>query len=144
VLQKGFTMPRNGFGNHKRLVISTDAGPWGFGATLAIDGIVQHLFCGKVHPWNEERFPRSMGSHEGQQVWESLRLQIALRVWKHIWQRSRCSIEVTADNTGGLSIPLNLSSTSPYGNETAKEVALDIADGLYFPHSVTRVPGSKR
>ena len=84
-----------------------------------------------------------IGSPNGQQVWESLNLLVALRVWKTFCKPGRVRLFVRGDSVTMLSLMTKMRPPpeSPGLTLIAKELALDIADGSYAPDLAEHVPG---
>ena len=66
---------------------------------------------------------------------------MALRHWRYYWLHTRCIITVGSDNIGALSTACKLQPKSGSLNAVARELALDIADGIYQPQICEHIPG---
>ena len=118
-----------------------DASPWGFGATLRVNGVYISWYTDAITEQDAECFNTFIGSWEGQQTWESLNILIALRTWKTWWSRLQICLQVKADNITALSLLCRLKGSSTALNIIARELALEFGDGSFFPSVVTHVPG---
>ena len=75
-----------------------------------------------------------VGSCEGQQVVEALCMLVALRVWAKRWKGTRPTIRVKSDSISALILILDLRTSGKANGLIAREVALDIAQGVYKPN----------
>ena len=76
----------------------------------------------------------TIGEASGQQVWESLSALVALRAWKGYWTKGRAKLLVRGDSVAMLTMVLRLKpSHSPGLGLLARELALDLAEGVYQP-----------
>ena len=123
--------------------ITGDASPWGLGADLRIQGVLTAWFCSSVSALDEQILGHTIGSPDGQQVWETLTMLVALRAWKKHWAKGRVMLHVRGDSVTMLTLVLKLrpNSSSPGLILLAKEMALDIADATYSPDVASHVPG---
>jgi hypothetical protein len=80
------------------------------------------------------------GSSEGQQVWESLVVLIAVRLWLEYIQAHRVSLQVRGDNVGALMLLIKMRPRTPTLAIIARELALSLAF-MAFPPKVMHTPG---
>ena len=66
---------------------------------------------------------------------------ISLKIWKDIWSRYGVSLSFRGDNTGALSLLAALKGRSKAMNIIARELALEIGDGVFFPQTIAHLPG---
>ena len=66
---------------------------------------------------------------------------VSLRVWAPIWQCERTVLEVSGDNVAMLTMVSTMRAKGKGTNNIARELALDLADGLFRPAICQRVPG---
>jgi hypothetical protein len=124
-----------------QVLITTDASPWGLGGTLEINGKILSYFANAVAQFDCDLFDAPIGDAMGQQTWEALALLVALRIWAKHWQESRVKLVIRGDSTSALHMLLNLKSKGRGSGMIARELALDFADGTYYPDIITHVPG---
>ena len=125
----------------KKLTIVTDASPWGLGGWIAEDDIVVSYFSSAISSLDCEILGHVVGSHEGQQAFEGLAALVALRLWKHKWTSDRLLLEVKSDNLAVLSLVSSLKVSGHALGIVAREFALEMADGAFFPDVVSQLPG---
>ena len=121
--------------------IAVDASPWGLGAILIIDGRLSEYFADMLSDFDIQFFGHQLGSAEGQQTWEALAMLVALRCWSKYWQEDRVQLEVTGDNLGVLSMVSKMRSAGKGSNMIAREIALDLANGVFRPQMCEHTPG---
>ena len=122
--------------------ITTDASPLGMGGFLAINyGIVEYF---SVPTTAEDAWRVGLEWADDstcQQAFEAMTMLIALRLWKHKWAESRCTLHVRSDNLATLSAVTKMQSHSTSLGIIAREMALDVAEGIYEPAVAAHVPG---
>ena len=76
-------------------------------------------------------------------MWESLTACVALRLWAKYWQGARVRIRVRGDSVAMLTLVLMMKSKPGVENTglIAREIALDVAGGVYAPAAGGHVPG---
>ena len=72
---------------------------------------------------------------------EALAILIALRTWKDMWRHSRVVLTVRADNVSALMLLAHMKARRGPMATVAREVALDVADGVYTPTFSEHIPG---
>ena len=72
--------------------IILDASPWGLGGILMEDGVIISWFSSRLTKHGERQFHHTIGQADGQQVWETLCLVVALRLWLPRWKNRRVNI----------------------------------------------------
>ena len=83
--------------------ITTDASPTRMGAWLMIDGVIEEFFSVEVTWIDQEVLDTRAGGSEGQQLWESLTVLIALRLWAPHWKERRIRLCVRSDTVSAHS-----------------------------------------
>ena len=83
----------------------------------------------------------SIGQASCQQVAEAFAIMIALRMWSKTWLNQRAVLEVKSDSVSALNLLLNMKTSGPGNSLIAREIALDLAQGLYRPQVVEHVAG---
>jgi hypothetical protein len=123
--------------------ITIDASPWDLAAYLCVNDAPVSWFSSCITGADESQFGKSIGSCEGQQLWESLAALVALRVWKHTWTSGRMRLKVRGDNMTMLSLLVRLRppTDSPGLGLIAREMALDIGEAVYAPDISEHLPG---
>ena len=126
-----------------RVRITTDASPWGMGATLELDGVIVRYFTCEITDADCELFNLDRGDSAGQQALESLCALVALRAWCKYWNRARSVLEVRGDNVAMLTLMAKLKSRvhSRPMVIISREVALEFAAASYRPIIATHIPG---
>ena len=121
--------------------ITTDASPWGIGGWLKIGSVITEYFSDQLHAQDLQRLGVRIGGCEGQQALEALAVVVALRLWKQVWAEKRSNITVKSDNVTALVMTATLKGKKGPVAMLARELALDIADGVYTPNVVAHIPG---
>ena len=88
-----------------------------------------------------ELFRHRVGDCAGQQTWECLCILVALRLFKCWWRHDRLQLTVASDSFAALSALLRMKASGQGPNIIARELALDLADGLYRPDVIVHQPG---
>ena len=125
-----------------RIIITTDASPWGLGGTLEIDGQFISYFSSEVTELDRQVLVLSSepGS-KNQQALEALAMLVALRTWTKFWIAGRVSLTVRADNLSTLALVAKMQPHSAQLGIIARELALDLASAAYAPDVVEHLPG---
>lgn len=128
-------------GNGSRVVITWDSSPWGFGATLHLDGTMTEYLAGTPSSFEIELLGIEIGSAKAQQTMECLGGLIALRQWSAVWRDKKSCLSIRSDNVGALVLLGRLSTHSSVNNIIAKEAALDIGCSSFGPRVSEHIPG---
>ena len=128
-------------GGGEKVLICSDACPWGFGAALFIGGVAVAYFTAKLQETDFEIFQQKMGDPAGQQAWEALAIVVSLRLWLPYWRRTRVTLEVRADNITALTMLTTFKGSGHSMGILAREVALDIGCGIFRPDICAHSPG---
>ena len=120
-----------------------DASPWGLGGVLVVDGAIVSYFSSELSEEDFRRFNYERGSHEGQQAWESLGALVALRLYKDRWLHHRVRLTIRGDSVAMLTLVIKMRppTSSPALGLISREIALDVAEGVYSPDVVCHTPG---
>jgi hypothetical protein len=73
-------------GGGSKILICSDACPWGFGAALFVDGVVIEYYTAELDNNDFEIFEQEIGNLAGQQAWEALAIVVSLRLWLPFWR----------------------------------------------------------
>ena len=128
-------------GGGERVLMCTDACPWGIGAALFVNGQAVAYFAEELKDSDFKFFEAKRGDAAGQQVWEALAILVSMRIWASVWKRSRITLEVRSDNVTALTM---LASMRVHGRGLtiiARELALDIGNGVHRPDVCAHSPG---
>jgi len=123
--------------------ITCDASPWGLGAVLETDGVVQEWLADVFRPEEVKRLQIQVGSAKTQATVEALAILVALRTWWPRWSVIRAAITVESDSAAALGALGKLASPSPAINAIAREVALDVAVSRYGIDVWAHLPGTE-
>ncbi|CAK0821560.1 unnamed protein product, partial [Prorocentrum cordatum] len=124
-----------------KLRIVGNASPWGMGAFLMIDGRILEWYATPIGGAEAAILGHAVGSHLGQQTWETLNLLIGLRTWKSHWQQARVTVEVRSDNASALTMVGSLRGRGAATNLLARELALDLGGASFKPDFCVHSPG---
>ncbi len=105
-----------------------------------MDGQVVAYFASALDQLDEARFGHSIGSCTGQQTWESLAVLVAIRLWALTALSRQCFLEIRSDNTGALEMLSSFRSAAG-GGLIAREIALDLAEGIFEPMQASHISG---
>ena len=129
VLEREFNVSR-----HKqrgRLSIEFDASPWGYGGVLFWCGQPWAYFAEKISVEDIARFSLEVGSCTHQALLETLAILIGIRLWLPLWKDERLTVRIRSDSSAALRAVEREKSSNPKLNEVVRELALDLAEGLY-------------
>ena len=116
-----------------------DASPWGLGGVLFENDVPISYFTSRLTKDDVKLHRRPIGDSDGQQVWESLVVLVALRAWKDVWLPRRLSVTIRGDNVSALYMAAQMKSkASPLVN---KELALLYTKAAFLPRHVEHIPG---
>ena len=73
----------------------------------------------------------SRGDCRGQGAFEALAICVAMREWLPLWQDESTSILVKSDSMAALGALNREGSSKPLINKVVREIALDLAEGVY-------------
>ena len=124
-----------------RIVFTLDASPWGYGGVLLEDGEFSEYFHAPVSQDDIDILGAKIGSADSQQLFESLAMLLALRIWKAKWHQFRSAVAVRGDNVTMLTMLVHFRGKSPALATVAREVALEVAGAAYRPVSAEHIPG---
>jgi hypothetical protein len=123
------------------ITLVTDASPWGIGAWLKVGHDIVEYFSDAIHPMDVHILQTEAESCKSQQCFEALAMLVSLRLWKHTWMNRRTVITVKADNIAALTMVASMKARRGPMSVVAREMALDVACGLYSPSIAEHLPG---
>jgi len=121
--------------------IGVDASPWGIGAWLSVNHQFVRWLATPLDENDLKIFDLSMGDPAGQQVWEALGTLVSLRAWLPAWRAHRVAVRIRGDNVTMLKLLLAMRPSGWRLALIAREVALDVAAGVYTPGACVHTPG---
>jgi hypothetical protein len=119
--------------------IATDACPWGFAGILFESYTPVAWYACPLHTHDLRRFRAAIGDCSHNTTWEALALLVAIRLWL---PGTSVLARVKSDSLSALRSMVRLSSPSAALNLIARELALDMALGLYTIGMATHIPGA--
>ena len=123
------------------VTITTDASPWGLGATLHVQGQLWAVICDGLHEADLKRFELERGDCRGQSLWEALAELVAIRTWAPLWRLTRTQLRVRGDSQAALGALGKLRFPSPHINAIARELAIDLAESSFELAVHQHIPG---
>ena len=66
---------------------------------------------------------------------------VALRLWAPVWMNRRIKLGVRSDNVTALTTLLKFKASGEAPSIIARELALDVAGGVYVPSVIEHLPG---
>ena len=124
-----------------RVEIVIDASPWGLAGILVVGGVCVEYFADAISVLDETLFGFTIGSPNGQQVWESLAALIALRMCRSCWGQRTLRLAVRGDSVTMLSLVVNLRPSTRQLAIIGQEMAFEIAQAVFVPVIAEHVPG---
>ena len=125
-----------------RLVITTDASPYGLGAVLEQNGQLVAFFASTISELDKSVLSLSgEPSCSDQQVLEAFALLVAMREWAPFWKDKRVVLAVQSDNVATLTMVCKMQPHSERMAIVAREIALDIAHSSVSPDDAVHIPG---
>ena len=88
-----------------------------------------------------KKFQHAEGSSDGQQVWETLAVLVALRCWRKYWSTGRFALRIKGDNMTALTAASKLKGSSPAVRTLTREIALEFTEACFYPTEVQHIPG---
>jgi hypothetical protein len=129
---------------HKKmgtLSMEFDASPWGFGGVLFWNGQPWSYYAETISQEDVERFGIVIGSCKFQALLETMAVLIGIRAWLPLWQDERLAVRVRSDSAAALGAIRKERSSNPSVNIVVRELALDLAEGLYKIDIRDHLPG---
>ena len=108
--------------------IGTDASPWGLGGWLAVNGTITHFFASQLSEDDTSIFNEPIASANGQQLWESLAILVAIEIWASQWTQSRVVLKVRGDNVGALTLLIKMRPANSKQAIIVRGLALRLID----------------
>ena len=124
-----------------KFTIITDASPWGMGGVLLSETAPIKYFALPLSKEDIKLFEFQIGDHRGQQVWESLCMLIALRLWKSYWFDRPTVLCTKADNVTTLVLISCLKAKGGGTGIIARELALDLGEAAHAPAMRQHISG---
>jgi len=118
-----------------------DASPWGFGGVLFWCGKPWSYFAEPISQADVDRFGICIGSSSYQALLETMAVLIGVRAWLPLWQDERLAIRVRSDSEAALGALRRERSSRPHVNAVVRELALDLAEGVYKIDVMQHLPG---
>ena len=110
------------------LVVTTDASPWGMGATIAYRERVLGYVASRITAVDGDKWETAPGRCEDQALWEQLAVLVALRAFRQLLpQKQGVTWRVRSDSMVVVGATTKLSSPDWRINEVLGEVALECA-----------------
>ena len=114
------------------VVLTTDASPWGLGATLQYRNRIVAFLADAVRPSDAARFRTVVGSHRDQSLWESLAVLVAIRSFLQVLihhprgdgRPRSVTVLVQTDSMATIGAGAKYSSKDPRMNSVFREIAL--------------------
>ena len=130
------------FGRAIKMKIVTDASPWGIGGFLAMNNTPVAYFSDALCDFDLKLAEAERGS-PGQQVWESLALLVALRLWSSQWVKRGVELHLGSGSVSALSLLIKLHAKPKAKGlgRIARELALDFSRCSYRPRWHEHIPG---
>ncbi|CAJ1350967.1 unnamed protein product, partial [Effrenium voratum] len=120
------------------VTITTDASPWGMGATLAING---HILRSVATKEDTERMQVPYGEAASQGAMEALAVWVALDHWRNQINGSKYNITLRSDSVVALAVTGKLASSTPGLNWIAAELTIILEVTGLERLEVKHIPG---
>ena len=120
-----------------------DASPWGYVGVLFIDGIPTRYFAENISNEDLERFSIKLGENTCQAVVENFAMLIGVRMWLETWRSQRFLTTIRTDSMAAVGAWSKERSSTPAINQIVRELALDLAEGLYDFDYVEHIAGTE-
>ena len=107
-----------------------------------INGYIVAYFSSALGPFDVKFFKLALGDAAGQQVWETMAVLQALRLWRAHWRHVRARLSVKTDNYTALAAVAYLKSkTGTMVARLARELALELSGWVFGPDFAAHLPG---
>ena len=123
------------------VTITCDASPWGYGAVLNLDGRPVEYIATPISEDDIQRLHVVVGDPKYQAFLETMSILIAMRTWLTKWAGQQLFVHVRSDAAAALGAIHKLKSKCPSINALVREIALDVAEGLYEVNLAEHLPG---
>ena len=117
-----------------------DASPYGLGGILIEDGEITTYFASELTHHDERIHKARIGSDKGQQIWESLCILVALRLWRVLWMQRKVTLSLKSDNMAALVLAAKLKASGSR-SLIARELALLYSESSFEPRWTVHLPG---
>ena len=122
-------------------VLVCDASPWGLGGVVLEGGQPVAYLADAVTTEDSQILGFEFGPSKSQQATEALCILVCLRHWKKLWATLRSSLVVKSDSVTALTLVLYARARGHTTATIAREVALDVSEGVYRPSVVSHIAG---
>ena len=123
------------------LEIVVDASPWGLGAFVCFNGVIQSFFASEIGSEEASTLRMEIGSCRSQQAAEALCVVVALRTWMKYWKSQRLTVRIRSDSVAALTLAIRHKAQGYACSILARELALDIATASFLPVAGVHIPG---
>ena len=120
--------------------LAVDASPWGMGGILVLNGSLHRYFKSDITSHDLSKFRATVGESAWNTVWEALALLIAFRLWLPLFP-TNVVVRCKSDSRAALGAILKLSTASRSLQPIVREIALDMAQGVYNVQLFQHIPG---
>ena len=120
--------------------LAVDASPWGMGGILVLNGELFRYFKSEITSLNLSKCRATVGESAWNTVWEALALLIAFRLWLPLFPIN-VVVRCKSDSRAALGAILKLSTASRSLQPIVREIALDMAQGVYNVQLFQHIPG---
>ena len=126
-------------GDAQYMAIMLDASPFGLGGILVIGARLSY-FHSHLSQHDERIHKAKIGSDKGQQIWESLCVLVALRLWRVLWTQRQVTLSLKSDNMAALVLAAKLKASGSR-SLIARELALLYSESSFEPRWTVHLPG---
>ena len=123
------------------LSMEFDASPWGYGGVLFWCGQPWSYFAEPITTEDVARFGLVIGSCTHQALLETIAILIGVRAWLPYWTDERLAVRIRSDSSAALGAVGREKSSNPQVNSVVREIALDLAEGVYKIDIKEHLPG---
>ena len=106
---------------------------------LLLGGVPVTYFASSLTADDEEIHGYKIGSHRGQQAWESLTVLVAINAWREHWIAKRLTLCIKSDSKAALAMAERLKS-GPSAKLISQELAIIYHEAAFEPR-VQHIPG---
>ena len=107
-----------------------------------MNGSPTRYFAEAISKEDIGRFNITIGDCACQAVVENLAMLIGVRLWLEIWKSQRVLVTLRTDSMAGIGAWSKERSSTPAIHQIVREMALDLAEGLYEFDYVEHVAGT--
>ena len=114
-----------------RIHLEFDASPWGYGGVLFMNGSPTRYFAEPISSEDLAKFDISIGDCSCQALVENIAMLIGVRLWLDTWKAQRVIVTLRTDSMAAVGAWSKERSSTPSIAAVVRELALDMAEGLY-------------